>query len=63
MLYLYYVESGTNWVYLGTERRDQWERPTVGIHLTIHGKEYKVSHCSPASNPDSQNVTYYLIRV
>jgi hypothetical protein len=60
---IYYEESGTEWVYVGTEYRDAWERPTTGIQLTIRNKLYKVSHTSPTSNPADQTVTYYLIRI
>lgn len=62
-LCIYYVLSGTQYVYIGTERRDSWERPTVGIQLTIKGKLYEVSHTDPVSNPADSTVNYYLTKI
>ena len=39
---------------IGQISREEWERPEVGMQLTIKGKLVKVTRCSPSSNPAGQ---------
>lgn len=45
---------------IGQISRNEWERPQIGMQLTIKGKLVKITRVSPTSNPTGQKVIYYV---
>ena len=45
---------------IGTIFREPWQRPTLGAHFTIKGREVKIVRVSPTSNPANALVKYYV---
>lgn len=43
-----------------TISREPWQRPQVGMELSLKGKIVRVTRTDPASNPSDTSVKYYV---